>query len=122
MTDRDDDIARRARELYRRASRDVDPAMAGRLRAARRTAVTTPASSPTRRLLLPAGAFAMLAIAALLVWQPGQNPLTGTPVVAMATDVDGDLPPDADNADPSMVEHLAFYTWLAADSGKTDRQ
>lgn len=124
MNDRSEDIARRARDLYRRASRDIDPAIAGRLRAARRDAMAGPSTSTASRLLLPAGAFAVLALAALLIWP--QAPRTNgamAPTMATATlgDADGDLPPDADSADPAMVEHLQFYAWLADDNKAAQR-
>jgi hypothetical protein len=73
MSQHDQELERRARNLYLRASRDVDPVVAGRLRAARRTALAHPHHSTARRLLLPAGAFAVLALAgaalaALVAW------------------------------------------------------
>jgi len=121
MNDRSEDIARRARDLYRRASHDIDPAIASRLRAARREAMAGPSTSTASRLLLPAGAFAVLALAALLIWPQAPLPNSAmAPTMATATlgDADSDLPPDADSADPAMVEHLQFYAWLADDSGK----
>ena len=122
MNDRSEHIERRARELYRRASHDIDPATAGRLRAARREAMAGPAAMPGRRLLLPAGAFAVLALAALLIWPQAPRPAAVMPAMATASaDADADLPPDADSADPAMVEHLQFYAWLADDSGKAAR-
>jgi hypothetical protein len=121
MNDRSENMARRARDLYRRASHDIDPAIAGRLRAARREAMAPTAHSATRRLLLPAGAFAVLALAALLIWPQSPRPHGAmAPTMAMATagEADSDLPPDADSADPAMVEHLQFYAWLADDNSK----
>lgn len=116
MSQYDRNIERRARELYLRASRDVDPATAGRLRAARRTALAGPRESMARRLLIPASAFAMVALASLIVWQPGG----GGNVVdssAMSQVLDNeppsDLPPDADSADPTLYQNLQFYSWLA---------
>lgn len=114
MSQHDRELERRARDLYLRASRDVDPAIAGRLRAARRTALARPPHHATvRRLLLPAGAFAVLALASLTVWQPGGAPPSPT-VVAQPRDNDpNDLPPDADIADPALYKDLQFYSWLA---------
>jgi hypothetical protein len=122
MSHREDQFERRARDLYRRASTDTAPSVAGQLRAARRVAMATPATSVASRLLLPAGAFAVLALAAIMVWPSGQRSVPmPMPAMAVATEVDNDLPPDADSADPSMVEHLEFYSWLAADTGQGHR-
>jgi hypothetical protein len=113
MSQHDRELERRARDLYLRASRDVGPATAGRLRAARRAALAPPHHSTARRLLLPAGAFAVLALATLTVWQPGGGPPAPT-VVAQPGDNDpNDLPPDADSADPALYKDLQFYSWLA---------
>jgi len=115
-----DKLARRARALYLDASRQLDPATAGRLRAARRQALEAarPASSRLApRLLLPAGAFAVLALATLMIWQPlhhaDQAPTHAVPSASTA-DTDNDLPPDADSADPQLYQNLDFYGWLAA--------
>lgn len=113
MSQHDRELERRARDLYLRASRDVEPAMAGRLRAARRTALARPHVSTARRLLLPAGAFAVVALATLMVWQPGVTP-SAPPAISQAGDADpSDLPPDADSADPALYKDLQFYSWLA---------
>ncbi|HEU4669578.1 MAG TPA: hypothetical protein VFR91_02605 [Dyella sp.] len=122
MTSPDDRIQRRARALYRQAGRALDPATAGRLRAARRDALQAPpASHRTARLLLPAGAFAVAALAALMVWSPRHPaPVTAPPAVAVAVagtpqgPDDSELPPDADSADPALYQNLDFYGWLAA--------
>jgi hypothetical protein len=114
MSQHDRSPERRARELYLRASRDVDPSTAGRLRAARRTALADPRPSVTRRLLLPAGAFAVVALASLMIWQPQPRVVpTGTPVAASSQDAPSDLPPDADVADPALYKDMQFYSWLA---------
>ena len=113
MSQHDRELERRARDLYLRASRDVDPAVAGRLRAARRTALSRPHESTARRLLLPAGAFAVLALSTLMVWQPGVTP-SAPPALSQSADNDQtDLPPDADSADPALYKDLQFYSWLA---------
>lgn len=123
MSQHDRELERRARDLYLRASRDVDPAMAGRLRAARRTALSQPHASTARRLLLPAGAFAVIALATLMVWQPGVSP-SAPPAISQAGDADqNDLPPDADSADPALYKDLQFYSWLAYnDTPSTSRK
>lgn len=113
MSQHDRKLERRARDLYLRASRDVDPAVAGRLRAARRTALAQPRESAVRRLLLPAGAFAVLALATLMVWQPGVTPSAPAAAIQAADADPNDLPPDADVADPALYKDLQFYSWLA---------
>ncbi|MGN2244873.1 hypothetical protein ACFWZU_15370 [Frateuria sp. GZRR33] len=120
MTPDPDKLAQRARALYLDASRQLDPVTSGRLRAARRQALDAARTSPARlapRLLLPAGAFAVLALATLMIWQPlhhaDQAPSRPMPAAATA-DADSDLPPDADSADPQLYQNLDFYGWLAA--------
>jgi len=116
MSQHDHELERRARDLYLRASRDVDPATAGRLRAARRTALAAPSHhSARRRVLIPASAFAVVALATLMVWQPLGAPPSAPPAVVQAADVTdpSDLPPDADSTDPSLYQDLQFYSWLA---------
>lgn len=121
MNSPDDRIEQRARALFRQASHSLDPAMAGRLRAARRDALqtATPAHRAVRLLLLPAGAFAAVALAALMVWSPRHPVPAGAPATMVAAAAarapdDGDLPPDADSADPALYQNLDFYGWLAA--------
>jgi hypothetical protein len=121
----DQRLQQRARELYREAGRRVDPATAGRLRAARRQALET-AGKPSRqvsRWLIPSGAVAVIALASLMLWQPlpqgGSRPAAA---VDTATDLDNELPPDADKTDPVLYQNLDFYTWLAsADRHPTTR-
>jgi type II secretory pathway component PulM len=119
MTPDPDKFARRARALYLEASRQLDPSTAERLRAARRQALAAARPAPARfvsRLLLPAGAFAVLALATLMIWQPLRHADSAAPQAASATqaaDADADLPPDADSADPQLYQNLDFYDWLA---------
>jgi hypothetical protein len=120
MTPDPDKLARRARALYLEASRQVTPDTAERLRAARRQALAAARPAPSHRasrLLLPAGAFAVLALATLMIWQPLRHADSAPPRAASAlpaTDADADLPPDADSADPQLYQNLDFYGWLAA--------
>lgn len=120
MNSPDDRIEQRARALFRQASRELDTATANRLRAARRDALqAAPSAHRTARLLLPAGAFAVIALAALMVWSP-RHPAptatapTATATAAIQTQDDSELPPDADSADPALYQNLDFYGWLAA--------
>lgn len=122
MSPNDSDIQRRARDLYVRASRDVDPVMAGRLRAARRTALAAPHASAARRLLLPAGAFAVVAMATLMAWQPGSQPGEPSSTAISADAEPNDLPPDADSADPALYQNLQFYSWLASTDTHSERR
>ncbi|KRE90960.1 hypothetical protein ASG87_02165 [Frateuria sp. Soil773] len=113
-----DPLEKRARGLYLEAARRLDPATAGRLRAARRTALEAPKAAPRAgRLLLPAGAFAVIALATLMVWQPLHRGDTVPPhaaSVALPAGDDNDVPPDADSTDPNLYQNLDFYGWLAA--------
>lgn len=126
-------LAQRARTLYREASQRLDPAIVGRLRAARRQALEAPQAPPRHvvRWLVPTGAFAVLALAALMTWQPpahapsnasGPSMQTAAADVSASPQADNVLPPDADKVDPSLYQNLDFYGWLAAnDSQPTDR-
>ena len=115
----------RARELYHEAAQRIDPVTAGRLRAARREALAA-AQAPQRhtaRWLIPTGAFAAIALAALMVWQPLPHRAPSPPTqVANATDasadLDNELPPDADKTDPNLYQNLDFYGWLAANNSQ----
>ncbi|MDG2538270.1 hypothetical protein P5Y53_11395 [Dyella jiangningensis] len=113
----DNHLERRARELYREAARQLDPATAARLRAARRAALSSADGSSLaqrlRQLLLPAGAFAAIAFAALMLSSPVQGPTGGAAGLSPVTEADGELPPDAAAADPALYQNLDFYGWLA---------
>ncbi|WP_430390999.1 DUF3619 family protein [Dyella sp. 20L07] len=113
-------LERRAREVYREAARQLDPATAARLRAARRAALAgNESSSLAHRLLqlmLPAGAFAAIAFAALMISGPVEGPVGAgaiTELSAPTSESDGDLPPDAAAADPALYQNMDFYGWLA---------
>ncbi|MDO1530396.1 hypothetical protein QMK61_16280 [Fulvimonas sp. R45] len=125
----DPSLELRARARYRDALQRLDPATAGRLRAARRTALAT-AQAPAHhrmRTLLPIGALAAVALAAMMVWQPAGR--DGAPVPAASAistspeTASSELPPDADGTDPKLYQNLDFYSWLAsthqAQSGST---
>lgn len=137
--DRATQLELRLRARYLEAGDTVDAHTAARLRAARRAALlagTAPARSrlgltrmaPARalqRVLLPAGAFAMIVLASLMIWQPARHPTASAPRTAAtlaAPDPDSELPPDPDSTDPTLYQNLDFYDWLAAnDSGKAMR-
>jgi hypothetical protein len=123
MNSSDKQFEKRARTLYQEAAQRIDPVTAGRLRAARRTALEAAAThaSPHHRarVLLPVGALAAMALAALMIWQPAPHQAANnTPTAAMATaEPDTELPPGADKADPGLYQNLEFYSWLAANNG-----
>ena len=111
------ELEQRARALWLEAAQHLDPAMAGRLRAARREALQA-ASTPSHRTvrwLIPSGAFAVIALAALMVWQPlpQQHPQTVSQASNSIEEADTELPPDADKTDPNLYRNLDFYDWLA---------
>lgn len=130
MTSSDKPFEQRARALYQEAAQRIDPVTAGRLRAARRTALEAATGQPavhTRaRVLLPVGALAAMALAALVIWQPAPRQAEGNAPAAMATATEQDaeqLPPGADKADPGLYQNLDFYSWLAAnDSGDQSKR
>lgn len=114
-------LEQRARALYREAARDLDPAIAGRLRAARREVLAGTGTRHARhhfaRWLVPSGACAAIALTALLAWPSAPRPLPNTTtaaVVASSGEADNTLPPDPEQADPNLYQNLDFYGWLAA--------
>jgi hypothetical protein len=116
----DPSLELRARARYRDALLRLDPATSGRLRAARRTALAA-AQAPAHhrmRALLPIGALAAVALAALTVWQPAGRDGSAVPVapaVSSATETaSNELPPDTDGTDPKLYQNLDFYSWLAS--------
>lgn len=118
-------LEKRARELYHEAAQRIDPITAGHLRAARRQALAA-AQTPQRhtaRWLIPTGAFAAIALAALMVWQPlphrgATPPNQASNVPEQSTEMDNELPPDADKTDPNLYQNLDFYGWLAANNSQ----
>lgn len=126
MTTPDKHFERRARELWHEAAQRIDPATVGRLRAARRQALaTTRAPAPrAARWLIPAGAFAVIALATMMVWQPlprhhAAPAKTAVNAAETGVELDSDLPPDADKTDPNLYQNLDFYGWLAANNSST---
>jgi len=121
-------LEQRARELYHEAAQRIDPVTAGRLRAARRNALaaTQAPQHHAARWLIPTGAFAAIALAALMVWQPlphhGAAPADqGINAPEQSAEVDNELPPDAEKTDPNLYQNLDFYGWLAANNSQNDQ-
>jgi len=123
----DNRLEQRARRLYHEAARCIDPATAGRLRAARREALAGArhAQRPHHlaRWLVPSGACAVIALAALLVWPSAPRPAAEAPASAAAAagnggETDNALPPDPEQADPNLYQNLDFYGWLAANDNQ----
>lgn len=116
----------RARELFHEASERIDHVTAGRLRAARRQALSAGQSPQhrTARWLLPAGAFAAIALATLMVWQPlspnSTRPASSFVAPTQTVEIDNDLPPDAEKTDPNLYQNMDFYKWLAANNVSDD--
>lgn len=123
MNSSDKQFEQRVRALYQEATQSIDPVTAGRLRAARRTALeaATAHASPHHRarVLLPVGALAAVALAALMIWQPAPRPQSEVkPQTAVVAEQDNEyLPPGADKADPGLYQNLDFYSWLASNDG-----
>lgn len=117
-------LEQRARALYHEAARRIDPATAGRLRAARREALTSaqaPRSHHVARWLIPSGACAMIALATVLAWPSMPRhaaPAPATAAAASAGETDNALPPDPEQADPNLYQNLDFYGWLAANDSQ----
>jgi hypothetical protein len=115
-------VEQRARELWHEAAQRIDPATVERLRAARRQALhSAPSPHRTVRWLIPTGAFAVIALATLMVWQPphpSAKPAQANSLPDAGAELDNDLPPDADQADPNLYQNLDFYGWLAAGNSR----
>ncbi len=114
-----DDPLKRARALFDAQVEALDPSRAGRLRAARRTALAGHTASRTSRWW-PAGGLvtAALALALVLPDRPMTSPgetTASTPAPSIAPDARG-LAVAADLVDESTAEldeDAAFYAWLA---------
>ncbi|GGA07936.1 hypothetical protein [Dyella caseinilytica] len=130
MNSSDKQFEQRARALYQEAAQRIDPVTAGRLRAARRTALEATAAHASShhraRVLLPVGALAAMALAALMIWQPSPRQTESNTPAAMVTATEPDLeqlPPGAEKADPGLYQNLDFYSWLAAnESGNQSKR
>lgn len=124
MTTPDEPFARRARTLYHTAAQRLDPALALRLRTARREVLASQHRAPHQvvRWLVPSSACAAIALAAVLTWPSLPRPEAAEPsaTVAASQTVDADnlLPPDPEQADPSLYQNLDFYGWLAANDAQ----
>lgn len=120
----DHEFGQRARLLYQQAAQHIGPHTAGKLRAARREALKAAEKRPSHvaRWLIPTGAFAVIAMATMMMWQPTMQHHEVTPAQpsgsGIAADLDSDLPPDADQTDPNLYQNLDFYGWLAASHTK----
>ena len=106
--DQDDLALGRAAAQTLRQSETVDRQTAARLAAARQRALLV-AGKPSlpHRLLVPASAFAVMALAAVLL-HPQQQ---ATPVPAAAHHVDA-LDLLTDDVSPAFYRDLEFYQWL----------
>lgn len=116
-------LEQRARALWRAAARKIDPATASRLRAARREALqeTRDPGRHAARWLIPTGAITVIALATMTVWQPLGPALSATQrhqAVSTALEADTELPPDAEQVDPTLYQNLDFYAWLAANDSR----
>lgn len=116
-------LEHRAQQLYQRATQRIDPQTLNQLHASRREALRAAETPPSRLAswLIPTGAFAVIALAAMTMWQPGpHNEATPSAITyaSSATDLDSELPPDADQTDPNLYQNLDFYDWLAANDSK----
>lgn len=106
----------RARELYNQFGPRVDDVLASRLRKARRRALDAGAG-PARwvRRMVPASAFTVAIVAAMLIWQPLQH-MASAPTMTSTTQsvsMASILPPDAGQTDPTLYQDMGFYAWLA---------
>ncbi len=112
MTDHNDALERRARELFRRSCRQLPEADQQALRSTRLKAITRQPAPLLQRLLVPAGALAasVLALAVAWTWLPTQHP---QPPIQTASN-----PQAADNNDLDMYENLDFYRWLASQNNQ----
>lgn len=119
----DAELEQRARRLFLNAAQHLDADTAARLRSIRRQTLATrnDARHTTARWLVPTGAFAVIALASLMIWRPTTHPAAPVSIQAgadAASDIDNDLPPDADKTDPNLYQNLDFYGWLAANDSQ----
>lgn len=106
----DQSLARSAAEALRR-SENIDSHTAAKLRAAREHALAA-ADTPsfTRRVLLPATAFAAMAMVTVLLMVPRQHQQS-SPLTGDAQNIDA-LELLTDDMSPAFYHDLEFYRWL----------
>ena len=108
--DQEDLTLARAAAQALRQSETVDSHTAARLAAARRRALAVAAKPVmTRRLLVPASAFAAIALA-VVVLRPQQQAMQA-PLIADAHGIDT-LDLLTDDMSPAFYRDLEFYQWL----------
>ena len=123
----DDELQRRAREVFARACASTDTRHAVQLGMARRRALNAAAQPSHRHVWLPAaGALAACALAlGVFLFRPDPAPSSAahnapTQSTRLANVTDADAPVDADSEQLDLYQNLDFYQWLAAhpDQGK----
>jgi len=102
---RPDPLAARARALFERAADGLDPAMAGRLRQARRDALQGGRRAPATTRWLPAGAFAAAVLTLGLAWWLPPRPVADSPT--------GDGLSGQEVDELVLAEDADLYVWLA---------
>ena len=117
----DDEIASRARAIFRTACEQADSYHTLRLGLARRKAANAHSAHGAFKVWAPlAGAAACCALVAGVVWMhPAAKLQTSSPIAAAApaTANQGDAEeviPDVSSSQMEVVQNLDFYRWLAA--------
>ena len=109
-TNPDDEIARRARDLFDQSVEELDAATLSRLNRARHEALDeTGVGRPGVRWLpwMPVGAAAAAAALAVLIVNGG-----GPDIVPVETDRAADLEIILEGEEFEMLEELEFYSWI----------
>lgn len=108
-----EELARKARALFRRQADELSPEVVRRLTGRRRAVLERAACRQWPLLWLPAGAVAagLLAITVFQIRDPGAG--NGEPVTA-GTVVE-DLEILFDEEDLDLLEDLDFYAWIGTD-------
>jgi len=117
----DDEVASRARAIFRTACEQADSYHTLRLGLARRKAVNAGSAHRALKVWAPlAGAAACCALVIGVVWlhpanrlQPSSPIAMATPAVSSQGDADEAIPDVASNQ-MEVVQDLDFYRWLAA--------
>ena len=105
--EREEGLEGAAREAYRRAARELDPATLGALARARKAALSRP---PLPRWAAPAAALAGIAALALAVLATREPAPPAVPVAAADSAEEIEILLAGESLD--LLEDLEFYLWL----------
>lgn len=114
MSDDEQHFLKRVRDTLDARSQQLSPALEGRLRAARRHALSPSRRAPSRRYWLPAMATAALVVIVVTMsWSPQQSEKSEISLAQSAMGkAAGDFDMLTQDAPLELYQDLEFYYWL----------